>query len=239
MKKIYIIEDDEEIRGLLEFNLKKQGYEVASAPDGREALSMLPAEKPDLILLDIMLPEVDGYDVCRTIRSWDEFKKIPIIMLTAKGDELDVVLGLELGADDYVIKPFSVRELLSRVKAHLRRNEKSSSPDVQQAGYLGDATLEAGEITLKVAEYQVSVRGKQVNLTHKEFELLKLLMSNKGRVLKRDLLLEKIWGYDTEIDTRTVDVHIRYLRQKIEEDPANPRYIKTTRGVGYFLDSNC
>lgn len=236
MKKIYIIEDDEEIRGLLEFNLKKQGYEVASAPDGREALYMLPAEKPDLILLDIMLPEVDGYDVCRTIRGWDEFKKTPIIMLTAKSDELDVVLGLELGADDYVIKPFSVRELLSRVKAHLRRNEKSS-PEMQQEGYLGDAIMEAGEITLKIAEYQVFVGEQAVYLTPKEFELLKLLMSNKGKVLKRDLLLEKIWGYDTEIDTRTVDVHIRYLRQKIEADPANPRYIKTTRGVGYFFDA--
>ena len=238
MKKIFMIEDDEEIRGLLEFNLKKQGYEVASAADGRVALSMLPAEKPDLILLDIMLPEVDGYEVCRIIRAWDEFKKTPIIMLTAKSDELDVVLGLELGADDYVIKPFSVRELLSRIKAHLRRNEESPKNGLQQIEQNGDNSIEAGEIILKLAEYQVFVREKQVNLTHKEFELLKLLMINKGRVLKRDLLLEKIWGYDTEIDTRTVDVHIRYLRQKIEEDPANPRYIKTTRGVGYFFNAN-
>ena len=239
MKKIFVIEDDEEISGLLEFNLKKQGYNVVSDADGREALNRLQEEKPDLILLDIMLPELDGYEVCRVIRTWDEFKKTPIIMLTAKSDEFDVVLGLELGADDYVIKPFSVRELLSRIKAHLRRNEDSPRNGLPQEEQNIDTTLEIGEVTLKAAEYQVSVRGKQVNLTHKEFELLKLLMNNKGRVLKRDLLLEKIWGYDTDIDTRTVDVHVRYLRQKIEEDPANPRYIKTTRGVGYFLDSNC
>lgn len=238
MKKIFIIEDDEEITGLLEFNLKKQGYLVVSAADGHEALSRLQEEKPDLILLDIMLPEVDGYDICRTLRSWDNFKKIPIIMLTAKSDEFDVVLGLELGADDYVIKPFSVRELLSRVKAHLRRTEGSPEDSLPQDAQNKDTTLEVGEIRLKTAEYQVFVREKQVNLTHKEFELLKILMSNKGRVLKRDLLLEKIWGYDTDIDTRTVDVHIRFLRQKIEEDPANPRYIKTTRGVGYFIETN-
>ena len=238
MKKIFIIEDDEEITGLLEFNLKKQGYIVVSAADGHEALSRLQEEKPDIILLDIMLPEVDGYDICRTLRSWDNFKKIPIIMLTAKSDEFDVVLGLELGADDYVIKPFSVRELLSRVKAHLRRTEGSPEDSLPQDAQNKDTTLEVGEIRLKTAEYQVFVREKQVNLTHKEFELLKILMSNKGRVLKRDLLLEKIWGYDTDIDTRTVDVHIRFLRQKIEEDPAKPRYIKTTRGVGYFIETN-
>jgi len=238
MKKIFIIEDDEEITGLLKFNLKQQGYVVVSATDGHEALSRLQEEKPDLILLDIMLPEVDGYDICRTLRSWDNFKKTPIIMLTAKSEEFDVVLGLELGADDYVIKPFSVRELLSRIKAQLRRTEGPPEDILPQEAQNKDTTLEVGEIRLKTAEYQVFVRKKQVNLTHKEFELLKILMSNKGRVLKRDLLLEKIWGYDTDIDTRTVDVHIRFLRQKIEEDPANPRYIKTTRGVGYFIETN-
>ncbi|MEW5920104.1 MAG: response regulator transcription factor [Bacillota bacterium] len=235
MKKIFIIEDDEEIKGLLEFNLKKQGYNVVSAADGYEALSRLQEEKPDLILLDIMLPELDGYEICRTIRYWENFKKTPVIMLTAKSEEIDVVLGLELGADDYVTKPFSVRELLSRIKAHLRRNEESPK-NVLQEEKNEDTSLTTGEITIKLAEHKVFVKEKPVNLTHKEFELLKLLMSNKGRVLKRDLLLEKIWGYDTAIDTRTVDVHIRYLRQKIEEDPANPRYIKTIRGVGYFID---
>ncbi len=235
MKKIFVIEDDEEIRGLLEYNLKSHGYSVVSAAGGREALSRLQEEKPDLILLDLMLPEVDGYDICRMLRAWDDFKKTPVIMLTAKSEELDVVLGLELGADDYVTKPFSIRELLSRIKAHLRRNEDSTRGENQE-GQNGDSILRTGEIVLKQDEYKVYVREKQVSLTQKEFELLKLLMANKGRVLKRELLLEKIWGYDTEIDTRTVDVHIRYLRQKIEEDPANPRYIKTTRGVGYILE---
>lgn len=235
MKKIFIVEDDEEIAGLLEFNLLKQGYAVARAAGGREALNRLREEKPDLILLDLMLPELDGYEVCRTLRAWDDYKKIPVIMLTAKSEELDVVLGLELGADDYVIKPFSVRELLSRIKAHLRRNDDPPK-DTRQQGQEDVDFLRVGDVVLKPAEYRVYVREKAVNLTQKEFELLKLLMSNKGRVLKRDLLLETIWGYDADIDTRTVDVHIRYLRQKIEADPANPRYIKTTRGVGYFLD---
>ena len=237
MKKIIIIEDDEAITWLLEFNLKKQGYDVVSAADGLEALQMLQEEKPDLVLLDIMLPEVDGYEICRTLRSWDEFKKTPVIMLTAKKEELDVVLGLELGADDYVTKPFNVRELVSRIKAHLRRNEESSEskPKKEQDK---DATLTTGNITLKMEEYRVYIRGKPVNLTPKEFELLKLLIFNKGKVLSRLLLLEKIWGYDTESDTRMVDVHIRHLRQKIEEEPGNPRYIKTIRGVGYFLDQS-
>lgn len=234
MKKIFIIEDDEEITGLLRFNLEKQGYKVASAADGYEALNMLREEKPDLILLDIMLPEMDGYDLCRTLRSWDDFKKTPVIMLTAKSDELDVVLGLELGADDYVTKPFSIRELLSRIKAHLRRGEEApDNGNIEQIKE--ESLLQVGEITLNPEEYRVYIGDRLVNLTHKEFELLKMLMSNKGRVLKRDLLLEKIWGYDADIDTRTVDVHIRYLRQKIEDDPAKPRYIKTTRGVGYYL----
>ena len=237
MKKIIIIEDDEAITWLLEFNLKKQGYDVVSAADGLEALQMLQEEKPDLVLLDIMLPEVDGYEICRTLRSWDEFKKTPVIMLTAKKKELDVVLGFELGADDYVTKPFNVRELVSRIKAHLRRNEESSEskPKKEQDK---DATLTTGNITLKMEEYRVYIRGKPVNLTPKEFELLKLLIFNKGKVLSRLLLLEKIWGYDTESDTRMVDVHIRHLRQKIEEEPGNPRYIKTIRGVGYFLDQS-
>lgn len=235
MKKIFIIEDDEEITGLLRFNLEKQGYKVAAAADGDAALNMLREERPDLILLDIMLPGVDGYEICRTIRSWEQLKGIPVIMLTAKGEELDVVLGLELGADDYVTKPFSIRELLSRIKANLRRSEENADHFSPESPGVGGATLQAGEITLKTDEYSVFLEGRPVELTHKEFELLKLLLSNKGKVLKRDLLLEKIWGYDTEIDTRTVDVHIRYLRQKIEADPANPRYIKTKRGVGYYL----
>lgn len=237
MKTIFIIEDDEEITDLLQFNLEKQGYKVVSAADGHEALSRLQEEKPDLILLDIMLPGVDGYEICRTIRSWESYKKTPLIMLTAKSEELDVVLGLELGADDYVVKPFSIRELLSRIKIHLKRHEELHENSVlQRQQNNSQLTLQAGEITIKLEEYRVFIGDRPVNLTHKEFELLKLLMSNKGKVLKRDLLLERVWGYEADIDTRTVDVHIRYLRQKIEADPANPRYIKTMRGVGYYLD---
>lgn len=234
-KKILFFEDDEAIAGLLNYTLSKQGYIVASAADGHEAVQRIEEEKPDLILLDIMLPGMDGYDICRTIRSREDFKKTPVIMLTAKCDELDIVLGLELGADDYMTKPFSTRELVSRIKAHLRRNEESAG-NIKKEKCLEDTNLITGDITLKPAEYRVFVRDKAVNLTPKEFELLKLLMENKGKVLKKALLLEKVWGYITETDTRTVDVHIRHLRKKIEADPANPRYIKTVRGVGYFLE---
>jgi len=230
MKTILVVEDDEEIVGLLRFNLENHGYMVITAEEGYKALELAPKVKPDLILLDIMLPGVDGYEVCRNLRQMDNLKNIPIIMLTAKSEELDVVLGLELGADDYVTKPFSIRELLSRIKAHLRRN--GNKKDKATEAPPGEV-IKIGEITLKAEEYKVYVGNKLIALTNKEFELLKFLMQNKGKVMKRELLLERIWGYDTEIDTRTVDVHIRYLRQKIEPDPAHPRYIETVRGVGY------
>lgn len=232
MKTILIVEDDEEIVGLLRFNLEKHGYMVVTAEEGYKALELAPKIKPDLILLDIMLPGLDGYEVCQSLRKMEEMEKVPIIMLTAKSEELDVVLGLELGADDYVTKPFSIRELLSRIKAHLRRNGNKKEQE-KATEQLQSEVIKVGEITLKPEEYKVYVAGKPVALTHKEFELLKFLMQNKGKVIKRDLLLERVWGYDTEIDTRTVDVHIRYLRQKIEPDPAHPRYLETVRGVGY------
>ena len=235
MKTVLVIEDDEEIVGLLKMNLENQGYRVVTAEEGYKALSLAKKIIPDLILLDIMLPGMDGYEVCRNLRSSETLQDIPIIMLTARGEELDVVLGLEMGADDYVTKPFSVRELMSRIKAHLRRNGKKH--EMKSPGQEKDV-LAVGSITLIPDEYKVYVKDEPVNLTHKEFELLKLLMINKGIVLKRDFLLEKIWGYDTEIDTRTVDVHIRYLRQKIEEKPAEPRYIQTVRGVGYSFRSS-
>ncbi len=234
MKTVLVIEDDEEILGLLKLNLENQGYRVFTAEEGYKALKLVKEIMPDLILLDIMLPGIDGYEICRTLRSSETLQDIPIIMLTARGEELDVVLGLEMGADDYVTKPFSVRELMSRIKAHLRRNGKKQ--EIKSPGQEKDV-LTVGSITLIPDEYKVYVKDEPVNLTHKEFELLKLLMINKGIVLKRDFLLEKIWGYDTEIDTRTVDVHIRYLRQKIEEKPAEPRYIQTVRGVGYSFRS--
>ena len=221
--------------GLLTMNLESQGYKVVAAEEGHQALRLAREIIPDLILLDLMLPGMDGYEVCRLLRAHAALQHIPVIMLTARGEELDVVLGLEMGADDYVTKPFSVRELMSRIKAHLRRN--GTRQEKQDTAPRTEEVLTAGQITLKPDEYKVYVAGKPVNLTHKEFELLKVLMLNKGIVLKRDFLLEKIWGYEAEIDTRTVDVHIRYLRQKIEENPAQPRYIETVRGVGYSFRS--
>ncbi len=239
LKTILVVEDDEEIVGLLKLNLENQGYRVVTAEEGHKALKLARETKPDLILLDIMLPGMDGYEICRNLRASDELQHIPVIMLTARGEELDVVLGLEMGADDYVTKPFSVRELMSRVKAHLRRNGKKQEQVEKEASSAGreEEALTAGQLTLKPGEYKVYIGDKLISLTNKEFELLKLLMLNKGIVLKRDFLLERIWGYDTEIDTRTVDVHIRYLRQKIEENPAEPRYIETVRGVGYSFRS--
>ncbi len=216
-------------------NLENQGYKVVTAEEGHQALRLAQEIIPDLILLDLMLPGMDGYEVCRLLRARAELQHVPVIMLTARGEELDVVLGLEMGADDYVTKPFSVRELMSRIKANLRRN--GTRQEKQETAPRTGEVLTAGQITLKPDEYKVYVAGEPVNLTHKEFELLKMLMLNKGIVLKRDFLLENIWGYEAEIDTRTVDVHIRYLRQKIEENPAQPRYIETVRGVGYSFRS--
>jgi len=228
LKTILVIEDDEEIIGLLRFNLENHGYRVMTADEGNKGLDFAKKLKPDLILLDIMLPGIDGYEVCRSLRAHEGMEDIPIIMITARSEEFDVVLGLELGADDYVTKPFSIRELLSRIKVQLRSKD-NKEPKAE------DTEITVRDITLKPEEYKAYLRDKPLILTHKEFELLKLFMINKGKVLKRDLLLEKIWGYDTDIDTRTVDVHIRYLRQKIEDDPSNPSYIETIRGVGYTL----
>jgi len=237
MKTLLVVEDDEEIRGLLSFSLKQQGYRVLTAEEGYQALELARKEKPDLILLDILLPGLDGLEVCRALQTYEELQDVPIIMLTAKAEELDVVLGLELGADDYVTKPFSVRELLSRVKAHLRRRDRSKEEERKPSETAAGEVITTGDITMKLEEYKVFVRGELIYLTNMEFELLKLLMFNRDRVLRRDYLLERIWGYDSEVDTRTVDVHVRYLRQKIEEDPANPRYIETVRGVGYCFRS--
>lgn len=230
MKTILVVEDDEEILRLLLFNLERQGYRVLSAGDGPKGLQLAREHRPDLILLDIMLPGVDGLEVCRSLRADAELARIPVIMLTAKSEEVDIVLGLELGADDYVTKPFSIRELLARIKVHLRRGGQEPAASGEESE---EESLVAGEIELRPQQYEVYVREKPVSLTLKEFELLRLLMANAGRVLKRDFLLERLWGYESAVDTRTVDVHVRYLRQKIERDPANPRYIETVRGVGY------
>ena len=224
-EKILIVDDEEHIIELLKFNLLNAGYEVLTANNGVDAVKIAKAEKPNLLLLDLMLPGIDGFDVCKEIKRNNEMKNTSIIMLTAKGEELDKILGLELGADDYITKPFSVRELLARVKAVLRRT--NSFNEVEEEIY------DSQNLKVDFERHEVYVNGDKVDLTLKEFELLQILIKNKGKILKRETLLDKIWGYEYIGETRTVDVHIRYLRKKIEEDDKNPRFIETIRGVGY------
>ncbi|MGI6562810.1 MAG: response regulator transcription factor [Clostridia bacterium] len=223
---IYVVEDEVNIQKLVQYNLESAGYKVLTFFDGESALEECKEALPDLFILDIMLPGIDGLEVCRKLKENPKTNNIPIIMLTAKSEEFDRVLGLELGADDYIVKPFSVIELTARVKAVLRRTSRENNtpqPDV----------IQHGQITIDDTRREVYKNGTLIEMTLKEFELLKMLMLNKGRVLTRETLLEKIWGYDYFGETRTVDVHIRYLRQKIEDDPNRPVYIETVRGVGY------
>lgn len=222
-EKILVVDDAEHIVELIKYNLEKNGYNVICAYDGLEALELSKKELPHLIILDIMLPKMDGYDVCKSIRNDPSISTMPIMMLTAKGEEFDKVLGLELGADDYITKPFSVRELLARVKAILRRTKYQNI----------DNTFSFDDVIVNFQKHEVIKKGSKVDLTLKEFELLETLIRNKGRVLTRDYLLDKIWGYDYAGETRTVDVHIRHLRQKMEDDDRNPKFIETIRGVGY------
>ena len=223
--KILVVDDEQSIRELLEFNLKKNGYETLTAADGREALQK--AEGTDLILLDLMLPEIDGIEVCRRLKTAAKTADIPIIMLTAKAEEVDRIIGLEMGADDYVAKPFSMRELMARIKAVLRR---SSSSDRNNSN-----VLVIGMLKIDFASYQVWLADASVPLTPKEFDLLKLLVTNQGRAFSRDELLERVWGYEYYGDTRTVDVHIRHLRSKLAADGALSNAIETVRGVGYLF----
>ncbi len=229
---VLVVEDEEDIVRLISYHLEKEGYSVLSAGSGPEALDYVFEHHPDLVILDIMLPEMDGLEVCRRLRSSEKTASTPILILSARKEELDRVLGLEMGADDYMIKPFSVRELMARVKAMLRRVEHFAGIQ-DSAGREEEKVLKGGDLLLYPERYRVTVAGQNCNLTHKEFVLLHLLMLHPGKVLTRELLLDRVWGYEVEVDTRTVDVHIRYLRQKIEPDPANPRYIETVRGVGY------
>ncbi|MGI6081360.1 MAG: response regulator [Limnochordia bacterium] len=219
-QRILVVDDEPAILELVSFNLKKDGYEVVTAADGKSALEMFMKEKPDLVVLDLMIPEPDGYEVCKRIRAQSA---VPVIMLTARGEEQDRIRGLDLGADDYVVKPFSPRELLARVRAVLRR-----SPVMQE-----DDRLVAGDLVIDSERHQVTIAGEPVELTPKEFDLLKMLAENAGKALERDLLLEEVWGYAFAGATRTLDVHIRRLRQKINDDPQNPRYIETVHGIGY------
>ena len=229
MTKILIVEDESSFSEALAFLLGKEGFQVSVAEDGRQALDMFSKEGADLILLDLMIPVISGIEVCRTIRTTSQ---VPIIMLTAKDSEIDKVVGLELGADDYVTKPYSSRELIARIKAVLRRGFADDSTEAEQ-----DIHSVAG-IKLDTGKHQVTINGEIVALPLKEFELLEFLMRNAGRVLTRSQLIDRVWGGDYYGDTKTLDVHIKRLRAKIEADPANPVLIQTIRGLGYKLESN-
>ena len=226
-KKILVVDDERAIGDILKINLEKEGYAVAVAMDGEEGANMALSLNPDLVLLDVMLPKMDGFEVCKKIRRMSE---VPIVMLTARTEEIDKILGLELGADDYVTKPFSVRELMARVKANLRRTApKENVPDTEEN------TIKIGEITINTASYELRKCGKPIELTLREFELVKYLAESPNRIFSREILLEKVWGYEYYGDMRTVDVTVRRLREKIEDDPGEPRYIMTRRGVGYYF----
>jgi DNA-binding response OmpR family regulator len=237
--KILVVEDERTLRETLQYNLQRQGYEVLTASDGLQAIKVARKERPDLIVLDLMLPQIDGLEVCRVLR---QEMALPILMLTARVDEVDKVVGLEVGADDYMTKPFSMRELMARVKALLRRErlirEKlaAESDEDEMPTTTGRAPLLYGDLTIDLARHEVSRAGKTLPLKPKEYELLAFLTRHKGIVLSRDLILERVWGWSYGGGSRTVDVHVRWLREKIERDPANPERIITVRGVGYRFE---
>ena len=229
-KKILVIEDEPNIRELVLYNLKTNGYEGLAAEDGIMGITMVHREKPDLILLDIMLPEKNGYEICRELR--EEGNNTPIIMITAKTEETDKVMGLDCGADDYITKPFGIREMMARIKAVMRRYEAASPGQEERET---DTVLHADDIVINVERHEASVKGTAVELTLKEFELLRYLMENRGHVFTRDQLLNHVWGIDYAGETRTVDVHIRHLRQKLSEAGADEQCIETIRGKGYKI----
>jgi DNA-binding response OmpR family regulator len=238
-RKILVVDDEEVLVETLAYNLEQAGYVVTTVADGGSALEAARREKPDLIILDLMLPEMDGLEVCRQLRREGSTAMTPILMLTAKGEEIDKVVGLEVGADDYVTKPFGRRELLARVRALLRRADyipaSGEQPSQEQLQDVPRPARElvSGPLRIDLAGRRVNCRGRDLELQPKQFDLLTYLVRNRGTVLTRDQLLHNVWGYDYVGDTRTVDVHIRWLREKIEEDPANPKLIQTVRGVGY------
>ncbi|HHD3098618.1 TPA: response regulator YycF [Streptococcus pyogenes] len=234
MKKILIVDDEKTISDIIKFNLTKEGYDIVTAFDGREAVTIFEEEKPDLIILDLMLPELDGLEVAKEIRKTSH---VPIIMLSAKDSEFDKVIGLEIGADDYVTKPFSNRELLARVKAHLRRTETIETAVAEENASSGTQELTIGNLQILPDAFVAKKHGQEVELTHREFELLHHLANHMGQVMTREHLLEIVWGYDYFGDVRTVDVTVRRLREKIEDTPSRPEYILTRRGVGYYMKS--
>ncbi|EOR27375.1 alkaline phosphatase synthesis transcriptional regulatory proteinphoP [Clostridium sartagoforme AAU1] len=228
-EKILVVDDEDHIVELISYNLTNSGYKVITANNGIDAVRIAREEKPNLMLLDLMIPGLDGFDVCKSIRNDNETKDISVIMLTAKGEELDKILGLELGADDYITKPFSIRELLARIKAVLRRIKSVEG---------SEEVYKSNGILINFDRRDVFIFDKKIDLTLKEFELLEILVKNRGKILTRETLLDKIWGYEYVGETRTVDVHIRYLRKKVEEDDKNPKLIETIRGVGYRFNPN-
>lgn len=238
-RTILIVDDEKPIVDILVYNLQKEGYDTLEARDGEEGVRIALDKKPDLILLDIMLPKMDGLAVCKRIR---HSLNVPILMLSAKDEEIDKILGLELGADDYVTKPFSVRELMARVKANLRKldiaNEASTVEQPKQQKEENKNKIEVGDLSLDLDKFEVRVRGDVIDLTLREFEVLKYLAKQPGQVITREILLEKVWGYEYYGDIRTVDVTVRRIREKIELDTSNPKILVTKRGVGYYISTN-
>jgi len=226
MAKILIVEDDRNLLDTLKYNLGREGYSTVAAADGAEALEVARRERPDLIILDIMLPKLSGFEVCRILR---QEMTVPIMMLTARSEDVDKIVGLEIGADDYMTKPFSMRELMARLGAMLRRAGMAAQAAKPES-------FRVGELEIDAARHQARLRGKLLELSPKEFELLLFLARNRGFVFSREQLLDKVWGYDYAGETRTVDVHIRWLRQKIESEPAKPKHLLTVRGTGYKLE---
>lgn len=232
-KTILVVDDEKMIRNLLNINLTKEGYNVIEAVDGLEAVELATEKKPDLILLDVMIPKLDGLSVCKRIKNT---MNVPILMVTAKDSEVDKILGLELGADDYVTKPFSIRELIARIKANLRKVEASVTADQSSTdGVKRDNIIKVGVLTLDLDRFEVMVDNKRVDLTLREYEVLKFLASEPGQVVSREVLLEKVWGYEYYGDIRTVDVTVRRIREKIEKDTSDPKILMTKRSVGYYI----
>ena len=230
-KTILIVDDEKPIVEILMYNLQREGYNTLEANDGLEAVNIALEKKPDLILLDIMLPKMDGLAVCKRIR---QSLNIPILMISAKDEEIDKILGLELGADDYITKPFSVRELMARIKANLRKIEANNLKD-EVKDEVSSNVMKIGDLTLNLDKFEVKVKGQAVDLTLREFEVLKYLAGQPGQVVTREILLEKVWGYEYYGDIRTVDVTVRRIREKIEKDTSNPKILITKRGVGYYI----
>lgn len=234
-KTILIVDDEKTIVDMLVYNLQKEGYNTLEAGDGEQGISIALEKRPDLVLLDIMLPKMDGLAVCKRIR---QSLNIPILMISAKDEEIDKILGLELGADDYITKPFSVRELMARVKANLRKAEitsKSTQIVQHKIQEENESTIVVGDLSLDLNKFEVKVRGEVIDLTLREFEVIKYLANQPGQVVTRETLLEKVWGYEYYGDIRTVDVTVRRIREKIEKDTSNPKILITKRGVGYYI----